>query len=164
MAEVDSTPSNHADAQLRVANPSDVDQLVNLMTAFNASQGYAFDAEAGRRNLAEFLAASSLGRIWLVLSAGRPLGYVVLVFGFSFEYGGRDAFIDEFFLEASARGRGWGRRTLEYVLREAQALGVHALHLEVEPHNEPAWGLYERSGFRGSGRPLLTKRLKEGAG
>jgi len=133
------------------------------MGAFNESQGYPFDAEAGRRNLGEFLATPSLGRIWLLLSAGCPKGYIVLAFGFSFEYGGRDAFIDEFFVAESARGQGWGRTALEYVLHEARALGVHAVHLEVEPDNEPARGLYERAGFRGGGRPLLTKRLQEAA-
>lgn len=147
------------DPQLRLANASDVDALVDLMSAFNSSQGYRFDAAAGRRNLADFLATPSSGRIWLVLSEGRALGYLVLAFGFSFEYGGRDAFIDEFFLDASVRGRGWGKRALESVLREARALGVNAVHLEVEAENEPARGLYERSGFGGSGRSLLTARL-----
>lgn len=147
------------DPQLRLANASDVDALVGLMSAFNASQGYGFDPEAGRRNLGDFLATPACGRIWLLLSEGRPLGYLVLAFGFSFEYGGRDAFIDEFFLDESVRGRGWGRRALESVLREARALGVNAVHLEVEAENERARGLYERTGFGGSGRSLLTARL-----
>ena len=46
-----------------------------------------------------------------------------------------------------------------FVEGEARALGVNALHLEVEAANDRAFGLYTRSGFAGSGRRLLSKRL-----
>ncbi len=45
---------------------------------------------------------------------------------------------------------------------EALALGVRALHLEVEPGNARALGLYRRLGFAETGRRLMFKRLDEG--
>ncbi len=135
------------------------------MQAFNGSQGYPFDAAAGRRALEEFVASPALGRIWLILHAGtRPVGYLVLSFGFSFEYGGRDAFIDELFVDERWQGAGLGRAALEFALAEARELGVHAVHLEVEPGNVPAERIYDRSGFRASGRCLLTRRLESETG
>jgi GNAT superfamily N-acetyltransferase len=50
------------------------------------------------------------------------VGYIVLTFGYSLEYLGRDAFIDEFYLRESYRGRRWGRRTLESSRRQAAPL------------------------------------------
>lgn len=55
--------------------------------------------------------------------------------------------------------RGLGARVMQAVEREARALGVQALHLEVERGNEPARALYEKRGLRDTGRQLLSKRL-----
>lgn len=149
--------------QFRRAEPSDLDVLVTLMDRFNRSQGYPFDAGVGRRALEVFTASPALGRLWLILTDGeQPAGYLVLSFGFSFEYGGHDAFIDELFVDERARGAGVGRAALEFALDQARALNVGAIHLEVEPDNPRAERLYERSGFRASGRRLLTHRLGGG--
>ena len=51
---------------------------------------------------------------------------------YSVEHGGRDGFLDDFYLAPEARGRGLGRQALEALEREAQALGIRVLHLEVE--------------------------------
>ena len=74
-------------------------------------------------------------------------------------HGGRDGFLDDFYLAPEARGRGLGRQALEALEREAQALGIRVLHLEVEGGNRRAEGLYRRSGFRDTGRRLMSKRL-----
>jgi len=36
-----------------------------------------------------------MGRVWLIQYQGQVIGYVILTLGYSLEYGGRDAFIDE---------------------------------------------------------------------
>ncbi|HYP53210.1 MAG TPA: GNAT family N-acetyltransferase, partial [Pyrinomonadaceae bacterium] len=65
----------------------------------------------------------------------------------------------EFYLREEARGRGAGRRALEFVEGECRALGVRALHLEVERVNTNAQNLYRRCGFKDHDRYLLTKRV-----
>lgn len=47
-----------------------------------------------------------------------------------FGVAGPDAFIDEFFLHESYRGRGWGRKTLMFAEEQARSLKITALHLE----------------------------------
>lgn len=145
----------------RKVAPERVDVFLRLMEAFNASQGYDFDPGLARPVADRFLENPELGRAWLICDGDAPVGYLVIAFGFSFEYRGRDAFVDEFFLEAPYRGRGWGRRALEFAFAEASALGVTTLHLEVEPENASASALYKKLGFRGSGRELLSRSLKE---
>ena len=51
--------------------------------------------------------------------------------------------------------------TVEFGLMEAEAraLGINALHLDVGAENARALALYRRSGFRDTGRRLMSKRL-----
>jgi GNAT superfamily N-acetyltransferase len=140
----------------REARAEDADTLVAFLRKFNASQGYPFEETSARRTLLELLTSPSLGKVWLIVADGAPVGYLVLSFGFSLEYGGRDAFVDEFFVESRARGRGIGRAALTFALNEASRLGIHAVHLEVERMNAAAHALYESVGFAGGERELLT--------
>jgi ribosomal-protein-alanine N-acetyltransferase len=50
------------------------------------------------------------------------------------------------------RGRGVGRRLLDWHLRRLAGLGCRTVFLEVDETNEPACRLYRRSGFREVGR------------
>jgi [ribosomal protein S18]-alanine N-acetyltransferase len=50
------------------------------------------------------------------------------------------------------RGRGTARALLDLHLRRLAGLGVRAVFLEVDEHNEPARRLYRRAGFREVGR------------
>lgn len=144
----------------RVIALSESREFLRLMDAFNASQGYAFDRDAARGVAERFLGNPELGRAWFICDGDSPVGYLIVAFGFSFEHRGRDAFVDEFYLDAPYRGRGWGRRALEFAFDEARALGVGTLHLEVEPENTGAAALYRKLGFRGSGRELLSRSLR----
>ena len=101
-----------------------------------------------------------MGAVWDIRRSGALIGYVALCFGYSIEFGGRDAFIDEFFLVPEARGKGIGGRVLDAVKAEAAAAGVTALHLEVEQDNEVARRLYASHGFRLRDRfHLMSARL-----
>jgi GNAT superfamily N-acetyltransferase len=144
----------------READARDAAILLALMRDFNASQGYSFEPGSAQRALLELLASPSQGRMWLIEVDGVPSGYLALTFGFSLEYGGRDAFVDEFFVHPSARGRGLGRAALSFALAEAARLGIHAVHLEVERGNRSAHALYESLGFIGNQRRLLTHRVE----
>jgi ribosomal protein S18 acetylase RimI-like enzyme len=145
-------------AELAPAGPPDLEALLELLARFNASQGYAYDAAAARFALGELLAKPELGRAYWIRRDGASVGYAVLCFGWSLEWGGRDAFVDEIFVEAPARGRGVGRAALRALIREAERLGVRALHLEVESGNAAGQALYRSEGFAGKDRQILTLR------
>jgi ribosomal protein S18 acetylase RimI-like enzyme len=118
-----------------------------------------FHESVVRRALHEFLANWELGRVWIILEQQKLVGYVVLTLGFSFEYHGREAFIDELYVEPDQRRKGVGRQAMEFVAERAREMGVHAIHLEVDNGNEPALELYRRDGYEDHGRYLLTKWL-----
>lgn len=148
-----------AESLLAPAGPADLDALLPMLERFNAGEGIAFDAAVARRALGELLSRPELGCVFRIVEAGATVGYGALTFGWSLEWGGLDAFIDEIYLEPPQRGRGLGRTALRALMDEARALGVRALHLEVDADNAPAQALYRSEGFSGSERRLLSRRL-----
>jgi ribosomal protein S18 acetylase RimI-like enzyme len=148
-----------ATAPLAPAAPDDLDALLAQHERFAASQGQAFDPAVARAALGALLAQPELGRVYHIVEAGRRVGYAALCFGFSLEWGGRDAFVDEIFVAEARRGRGLGRAALRALFEEARALGMVALHLEVEASNAAAAALYRSEGFGGGGRHLMSRRI-----
>ncbi len=93
----------------------------------------------------------------LVFAAGEELvGYAILIYYWSNEYGGELVTIDELYVKESWRNRGIGTRFLESLVSE-HAGGAKGIQLEVTPFNRRALAYYERRGFRRSGNTLLIK-------
>ena len=99
----------------------------------------------------------SLGRVWLIHDADKPIGYIAICFGYSLEWLGRDAFVDEFYLLEPYRGRGWGRKTMAFVEGELGRLKIMALHLEVVRQNAAALQVYRKLGFKDRQSTFLSK-------
>ena len=126
------------------------------MRRYYAEDGYSFDETGARRALRELIEKETLGRVWVAEDAGDVIGYLAVTLGFSLEYRGRDAFIDELYIAADHRGRGLGREALEIAQRYCRDQGARALHLEVERHRTAARELYRRIGFEDHDRGLMT--------
>lgn len=147
------------DPEFRLARPDDVPSLLPLMQAFYRDTDTPFDPRAASRALAALVADPALGRVFLIEVAAEAAGYAVLTLGFSLEFEGKDAFVDELFVAPEHRGHGLGRAALRLLESAAAELGVRALHLEVGPDNESATLLYRRAGFEDRRHRLMTKRL-----
>jgi GNAT superfamily N-acetyltransferase len=109
--------------------------------------------------LRALLADPHAGAAFRIDTADRTIGYAILCWGFSVEYGGRDAFLDEFYIIPELRGRGLGLRVLGLLEHEARRLGVVALHLEVLAYEARNTNLYTRAGFHDRNSRLMTRRL-----
>jgi GNAT superfamily N-acetyltransferase len=145
--------------RFRPAEAGDINAIVAMMRGYYAQDGYTFvDAEA-RAAALMLINDPSLGRLWVAQDGETIVGYVAVALGFSFEYRGREAFVDELFIAQTHRERGLGREALEIAEAYCREAGVNALHLEVERHRENAVELYKRRGFADFGRYLMTKWL-----
>ena len=140
----------------RVAQASDSELLLDFMEALYTLDGYGYDREKARAALNPLLGNSDLGRAWIILDGVAPAGYAVLCFGYSLEWLGRDAFVDEIYLREEYRGRGWGKKTMAFLEDAARELGVTALHLGVMEGNQ-ALRLYESIGFQKHTSSFLSK-------
>jgi ribosomal protein S18 acetylase RimI-like enzyme len=183
------TGAGHRDpaVALAPATPADLPLLADYLRGLRADDpmpaGTAADDATALAAVAALLADPALGRAWLIRSkssanaagtgdtgvtgdarhaaeaADRPVGYAVLTFVHSIEFGGRCGFVDELYVEPAARGLGVGRRALALVTTAAADLGVRVLLLEVSPENERAAKLYAAAGFGPRKYKLMAKRL-----
>ena len=146
----------------RVAAESDAPTLLQFMREYYAFDGHGFDQQKANGALITLLRGPSLGRVWLILDGAAPVGYVVLCFGYSLEWLGRDAFIDEFYLREEYRRRGWGRKAMAFVEEEARGLNITALHLEAVARNSAALSLYPKLGFKEHASTFMSKWIAQG--
>jgi ribosomal protein S18 acetylase RimI-like enzyme len=147
--------------EFRLATNEDIDLLLAFMRQFYKIDSYPFDEQIARRALQDLVDDASKGRVWLIMWNDEAIGYVAITFGYSLEYHGRDAFIDELFIHADYRHQGLGTKVMQFVLDECPKLGVHALHLEVEHKNIAGQRLYRKFGFADKNRYMMTKRIMQ---
>lgn len=117
-----------------------------------------FDEAAATSALRGLIENPTLGRAWLIHADQQPIGYIVLTMDYSLEYGGKCAWVDEFFIQKQHRGKGLGAEAMRLFEKEARKLGALTVHLQVNEGNR-AIELYRRMGFEGHGRQMLTKWL-----
>lgn len=132
---------------LQLATERDGAVLEQWVRAYHAFEGIAHPGEDLAAAIRPLLGESALGRVWLICADSQPVGYVAICFGYSIEFSGRDAFIDELFIIEEERGKGIGKAVLAQIKAEAALLGVKALHLECARNNRRAQRLYRSAGF-----------------
>ena len=144
---------------ITLATPDDLDRLLPCMADFNASDGITVDPTQLRPALLRLRADPSLGRVILDKNNGVTSCYAVITWGYDLEYGGRDAWLTEFWVAPTHRGRGLGRTLLAAAEQVCRDHGASALHLMVRPDNLPARRLYEGAGYAPPPRLTLSRTL-----
>ena len=139
-------------------NLANADSVLKLMPQYYAHDHLKFDLVKADLALKSFIQNSNYGRAWLIQEeiSNQPIGYIVIAFGYSFECGGREAFVDELFIIEKFRGQGIGTSAILYAIQECKKIGIKAMRLEVTKTNPNAMKLYKKIGFNDLGRSLLT--------
>ncbi|HEU4429763.1 MAG TPA: GNAT family N-acetyltransferase [Myxococcota bacterium] len=153
------SPSSPPGVSIQRARARDLRELLPLVEAFQREEGYAAGDAALAEALGALLRDEGAGCVLIARDAGAAIGYGALCHGYSIEFRGRDAFVDELYVAPEQRGRGLGRALLRALEAHARAVGVRKLHLEVEQQNAGARRLYVAERFRANGRELLSKSL-----
>ena len=138
---------------------SDISIITQMMQDFYAIDNYPMDIEVAKTLFQEFITHEHLGKSWLIYSENEIVGYIILTFIFSFEYGGKIAFVDELFIKETARGKGFGKDAIQFIQQEVPILSLKLLYLEVEPHNENAQKLYLAHDFEFHNRKLMKYKV-----
>ena len=134
---------------------SDIATITAMMQDFYAIDNYPIEVETTKRMFEEFISNDNFGKAWLIFADNKVAGYVILTYIFSFEYSGKIAFLDELFIKESARGKGIGKETIQFIQEEGLKLSLKLLYLEVEDHNENAQKLYLANKFEFHNRKLM---------
>lgn len=135
--------------EFEAAKETDEKLLMQMRGEFQAIEPFPnpLDAAAQHEVLLKLIENEQWGRIWLITADGETAGYIVLAFGYSLEYAGRDALIDELYVRENFQGKGIGKRALAHVEEFCRAENIKAVHLEVEHTNLAARTLYHKTGF-----------------
>lgn len=145
-------------AALTLAGPEHLERLLTLVEAFHLEEEMELSDAHRQAALAPLVEGIPHGAAYLIGPARAPIGYVIVTFGWSVEFGGMDGFIDEIYLRPKVRGRGIATEVLAALPRALAGAGMKAIHLEVDYENTRAVRLYERSGFRLRQRYALMSR------
>ncbi len=143
---------------------SEIDVAIKMMQDFYAIDNYPIDIEVTEKLFHEFIENENLGKAYLISHSdeGRIseiIGYVILTFVFSFEYKGRMAFLDELYITQTARGKGIGKQTIDFIKVEAEKAKVKMMYLEIENHNKNAQKLYLANDFVFHNRKIMKLKF-----
>jgi diamine N-acetyltransferase len=155
-----------SEVSFRRGTVDDLSIMGELMPLYYQDDHLHYDEAKAQKTIREFLSTPSLGEVWMIevsnfaidskKATQHVIGYIALAYGFSIEFGGREAFIDEFFIREEYRGKGFGSQALTHVIEVSRTNGIVGLRLEVTPTNSKALKLYERVGFKNLDRSLLA--------
>ncbi|HBE16137.1 MAG TPA: GNAT family N-acetyltransferase [Cyanobacteria bacterium UBA11149] len=142
---------------LILAQLADIDIILKFIKELYEHEDIRFDESRARNALSQLLQDNSLGYVWVIYGGDEAIGYLVLTFGYSLEFGGRDGLIDELYIRETYRGYGIGTIALEFVTEFCKSIEIKAIHLVVERKNNQAHSLYRKMGFKDCDRDIMTK-------
>jgi ribosomal protein S18 acetylase RimI-like enzyme len=147
------------------ASPDEAEEVARLLIGFRDHLGRGGDEppdEAIRtsvrrlmdRDEAEYLLAAPG-------DDGPAAGVAQLRFRWGIWWDAEDCWLEDLFVEASARGSGLGRALVEATLERARERGCRRVELDVNTENPAALALYRSLGFetgKTGGQDLLMRR------
>ena len=151
------------------AGPDEAEGVARLIVAFRDHMGKDWPSAnamlAGVERLIE-----DRDTVYMLASADAdspPKGVAQLRFRHSLWTASPDCWVEDVFVEDSARRRGVGDALVELALEVARERGARRAELDTSEHNDAARALYARHGFsessKGEGRDLfLGVTLEEG--
>jgi len=147
------------------ATLADVPPLLALMQQYWSFEGMAPLAAGHLSQLLEHLLSQpQLGTIWVARANGAPVGYLVAVLLFSFEYAGLVAEIDELFVAPHAQRRGIGTVLMTAAEAGLADAGCSCIQLQLGAGNDAARAFYRTRGYIARANyELLDKRLADAA-
>ncbi len=144
---------------LRLATESLIPDILDMMSQLYAYDKIRFEYHVNLDNLRLFLNNPGHGRIWVIYHENQAIGYLILVFSFSFELKGEVAIINEIYIEDSIYTQEVGIQALEFVEMECSILGIRSLQLEVDTSHENGKNRLFSNCFMGETRMLKTRKL-----
>ncbi|MDE4175125.1 N-acetyltransferase [Phaeobacter sp. PT47_59] len=146
-------------AALHLAKPEHLGTLLPLVAAFHGETG--IDSMEAQREaaIAPLLQGIPYGAVYIIGPTRAPIGYIVVTFSWSVEFGGMDGFVDEIYIRPAVRGRGIATEVLTELPKTLAEAGITALHLEVDRENEAAQRLYARARFAPRERFMLMSKI-----
>ena len=145
--------------EIRPADATDRDAVLRLLLAQFEEHAISTPADEVGAGIDYVLARQDAGRILVAARDRVVVGVAAVTFTRGLEHGGRSAWLEELYVEPSARNAGIGTALLRVACEVALASGAVAIDLEVDAAHERAARLYARAGFQALPRTRWVRRL-----
>lgn len=146
---------------LHLAKPADLTKLCDMVAAFHTEAAIDSTQTSRQAAIGPLLDGIPHGAAYLIGPARSPIGYVIITFGWSVEFGGMDGYIDEIYVRPTIRNRGIASEVLSDLPKALAGAGLKALHRKLDRQSEANQRLYTRAGFKGREDYLLmTKTMR----
>jgi GNAT superfamily N-acetyltransferase len=145
-----------------LAAPPEAGDVSRLLCAFRDWWGRDWPDDASFRASVDRLIGRDDTEFLLAAADGAPAGVAQLRYRWSVWWEAEDCWLEDLYVDPSARGTGLGRALVEAVLDRARTRGCRRVELDVNTGNTAARRLYESAGFetgKGGGEDLLLRRL-----
>jgi len=144
------------DINYKLYQDKDYDDLIKMILfLYNEDpEGEPIDERKINNTINEFKKNPQGINIYMIEKHGENIGYAILVYFWSNEWGGNILIIDELYVVENYRGKGVATEFLSY----AENLeNIVAIQLETTPSNKRVLGYYKRLGFFPSQNTHLIK-------
>jgi ribosomal protein S18 acetylase RimI-like enzyme len=142
------------------ATSDDADDVVRLLAGFRDHMGRTEPTDASLRDSVARLIGRDYTEFLLGAPADGPAGGVVQVrYRWGVWWSAEDCWIEDVFVDPSARRGGLGRALVQAALERAEARGCRRVDLDVDDDNVPAQALYGSLGFERRPQLLLRRSL-----
>ena len=149
--------------QFRMFYKDDLAELEQMILGLYQEDppGEEMSFEKIRRTVEELLSYPEKGIINIFRVDDDIVGYAIVIYYWSNEYGGNIASIDEFYVKPLWRGKRIGTSFLERIAID-NANNLKGIQLEVTPANHKAFAYYSRNGFSPKANRHLFRKLLRG--
>ncbi len=111
-----------------------------------------------RRTITELSAHPHKGAVTIMHVGDAIVGYAIVIYYWSNEYGGNIAYIDELYVKPSWRNKGIGSSYLKQISK-TKGTNFKGIHVETTPANQKASAFYMRRGFKQAQNRHLFRKL-----
>ncbi|MCM3693657.1 GNAT family N-acetyltransferase [Neobacillus niacini] len=132
---------------IRKATIDELDSLTELFDSYRVFYHQESDSEGAKSFLKErFLNEESV--VFIAFEEGSAVGFVQLYPTFSSVSMKRSWTLNDLYVNASARKKGFGEKLIQAAIEFAEETGAKGLSLETGEDNLTAQRLYEKIGFK----------------
>ena len=147
------------DITIARATDTDVADVASLLAVQLDEHGMAMPRDAVERALHGIVTRPERGRVLVARKDGLAVGFAVMPFTWTVEFGGLSAWLDELYVIPELREHGLGTKLLLAAMEVVRAEGCIAMDLEVDTDHARVASLYLRNGFRALPRKRFARRL-----
>jgi ribosomal protein S18 acetylase RimI-like enzyme len=141
------------------ATVADLEKIAAMRRQLYEKCPSIIDEPRDRHTMLQLMEQPELGAAWLIIVDGKTVGYALVTFCYSIEFGGRFALLDELWISPESRGHRIGTEAIKLIEEILGFQKITALRLEVEHTNSGAQRFYGRNNFQLHDRRLMTRWL-----